>query len=284
MRRGLTALILVLATQAVVANHAWAVDPGRSCHVGFSRWAASSCLKSLGWQYDATSASFVRPSRILDDSAPVQSVRYELQERCLSDADCGSAHTCAVNDGVEGRRYRSLVFLVGSDGADVGAPNVRLVCVYSGRAVPLAAVESVARDKIQKKLPQPFVTSAPPGQSLVNLFTIFSAASAPEQAIAITDPVPGEVRAVPEYSWDFGDGLTGRGPGTPFDPDVLPSRNRGYYLGATYTNPGTKHVTVTVTWRVTFRLEGVIDVPLAPIVMTGSEDKVVATARGVLVR
>ncbi|MBK8756355.1 MAG: hypothetical protein IPM08_04395 [Actinomycetales bacterium] len=118
----------------------------------------------------------------------------------------------------------------------------------------------------------------------MNLFTIFSAASAPEQAIAITDPVPGEVRAVPEYSWDFGDGLTGRGPGTPFDPDVLPSRNRGYYLGATYTNPGTKHVTVTVTWRVTFRLEGVIDVPLAPIVMTGSEDKVVATARGVLVR
>ena len=36
--------------------------------------------------------------------------------------------------------------------------------------------------------------------------------------------------------------------------------------------------------RVTFRLEGVIDVPLAPIVMTGSEDKVVATARGVLIR
>jgi len=35
---------------------------------------------------------------------------------------------------------------------------------------------------------------------------------------------------------------------------------------------------------VTFRLEGVIDVPLAPIVMTGSEDKVVATARGVLIR
>ncbi|MEI2649178.1 MAG: hypothetical protein V9G15_09290 [Dermatophilaceae bacterium] len=43
-------------------------------------------------------------------------------------------------------------------------------------------------------------------------------------------------------------------------------------------------MTLTVTWRVTFRLEGVIDVPLAPIVMTATEDKPIATARAVLVR
>jgi hypothetical protein len=39
-----------------------------------------------------------------------------------------------------------------------------------------------------------------------------------------------------------------------------------------------------VTWRVTFRLEGVTSVPLAPIVMTASEDKPIATAKAVLVR
>jgi hypothetical protein len=42
-------------------------------------------------------------------------------------------------------------------------------------------------------------------------------------------------------------------------------------------------VTVTVTWRVQFRLDGVLDVPLAPIVFTASADKVIATARAVLV-
>ena len=79
------------------------------------------------------------------------------------------------------------------------------------------------------------------------------------------------------------DGRTGIGPGTPFTETHLPSRSPGYYLGATYTTPGTKHVTLTVTWRVTFRLEGVTDIPLTPITMTATEDKQVATARAVLV-
>ena len=119
---------------------------------------------------------------------------------------------------------------------------------------------------------------------MVNFFTIISTPPSPEDAITFTNPVPGEVRGVPEYSWCFGDGLKGMGPGTAFNPAVLPSRNPGYYLCATYAKPGTKHVTLTVTWRVTFRLEGVIDVPLALIVMTATEDKPIATARAVLVR
>ena len=155
---------------------------------------------------------------------------------------------------------------------------------YPGTSVPVAVVEAAVREELVKRIPQPSVTSAPSGQSVVNFFTIFSTQPSPEQAITFTNPVPGEVRAVPEYSWDFGDGIKGMGPGTAFNPAILPSRNPGYYLGATYAKPGTKHVTLTVTWRVTFRLEGVIDVPLAPIVMTATEDKPIATARAVLVR
>ena len=64
---------------------------------------------------------------------------------------------------------------------------------------------------------------------------------------------------------------------------MLLSKNPEYYTGAKYTTAGTKHVTLTVTWRVTFRLEGVQDIPLQPIVMTASEDKQIATARAVLV-
>ncbi len=181
--------------------------------------------------------------------------------------------------------YQAWAFPLDSSGRRLPVPPITSnACQYPGRSVPLAVVEAAAHEEIRKRIPSPSVVSSPPGPSVVNLFTIFSTVPAAEQAITFTTPVPGEVRAVPEYVWDFGDGLTGVGPGKPFDPGVLPSKNRGYYLGATYAKPGSKHVTVTVTWRVTFRLEGVTSVPLAPIVMTASEDKPIATAKAVLVR
>ena len=210
---------------------------------------------------------------------------YVLLERCLDGMDCGAAHLCPDVNGARGRSQSALAYLVLPDGSRSPTPaTTELVCVYPGARVPLAVVEAAAHEEIRKRIPSPSVVSSPPGQSVVNLFTIFSTVPAAEQAITFTTPVPGEVRAVPEYAWDFGDGLTGVGPGKPFDPGVLPSKNRGYYLGATYAKPGSKHVTVTVTWRVTFRLEGVTSVPLAPIVMTASEDKPITTAKAVLVR
>ena len=254
------------------------------CAQSYSSWTASSCAKALGWDYDPVSGRFVKPSRIVADGV-TQRFHHELQERCLSDADCGSAHTCPASDGRDGRRYRSLAFAVNSAGQRENQPPVsRTVCVYPGESVPLAVLEAAAHEEIRKRIPAPSVVSSPPGHSLVNLFTIFSTVPAAEQAITFTTPVPGEVRAVPEYAWDFGDGLTGLGPGTPFDPEVLPSKSKGYYLGATYVKPGSKHVVLTVTWRVTSRLEGITSVPLVPIVMTASEDKLVATAKAVLVR
>jgi hypothetical protein len=65
----------------------------------------------------------------------------------------------------------------------------------------------------------------------------------------------------------------------PDDPAKLP----GKYLGPVWRTGGTKHVTLTVTWRVRFMLDGLVDVPLEPIVFTASGDKTVATARAVLV-
>ena len=181
--------------------------------------------------------------------------------------------------------YTSLGRQVDANGKYV--PNapvlISYVCDYPGRSVPLSAVQAAVHEELRKRIPSPSVTSAPPGVSLVNLLTIFSTTPAAEQAIAFAQPVPGEVRAVPEYTWDFGDGIHGVGPGKPFTSSVLPSKNPEYYTGAKYTQPGTKHVTLTVTWRVTFRLEGVQDIPLEPIVMTATEDKQIATARGVLV-
>lgn len=160
---------------------------------------------------------------------------------------------------------------------------MRNVCVYPVVSVPLAAVEAAAREEISKRLIAPTVASSPPGRSLVGLLTIFSTPAQAEPSIQITQPVPGEIRAQPAYVWDFGDGLSGIGPGLPYEPGDLPSKLPGKYLGATYASAGTKHVTLTVTWSVHFRLEGVTDVPLAPIIFTAVADKDVATARAVLV-
>ena len=246
----------------------------------------SSCGRQLGWTYDASNATLTaRGKRVGSLDGKGSPFEYVIGSRCQDETFCGAAaFTCPRVDNLAGIRYRALAFALDAGGNRLLPPvSDASVCDYPGRSVPLSAVQAAVHEELRKRIPSPSVTSAPPGVSLVNLLTIFSTTPAAEQAIAFAQPVPGEVRAVPEYTWDFGDGIHGVGPGKPFTSSVLPSKNPEYYTGAKYTQPGTKHVTLTVTWRVTFRLEGVQDIPLQPIVMTASEDKQIATARGVLV-
>ena len=257
-----------------------------ACSTSGFGYRASSCDQDLQWRYDYASRDFRKDGVVRPGTSDGRAYEYELNDRCGETVDCGAAVLpCPDLNGLPGRMYQAWAFLLTPSGVREAVPaTITNVCQYPSVRVPLAVVEAAVREELVKRIPQPSVTSAPPGQSVVNFFTIFSTQPRPEQAITFTNPVPGEVRAVPEYSWDFGDGIKGMGPGTAFNPAILPSRNPGYYLGATYAKPGTKHVTLTVTWRVTFRLEGVTDVPLAPIVMTATEDKPIATARAVLVR
>ena len=280
-RAGLTGLCLLLAVGGL-SNAPDAQACGGRSLFGAS---VSTCEKALNWRYDEGARAFVKSGVVDPRRTSGDRFEYELNERCDPGSDCAAAALpCADREGLPGRMFQAWAFRVGAGG--VREPTVAWignVCVYPGRSVPLSAVQAAVHEELRKRIPSPSVTSAPPGVSLVNLLTIFSTTPAPEQAIAFAQPVPGEVRAVPEYAWDFGDGIHGVGPGRPFTSSVLPSKNPEYYTGAKYTQPGTKHVTLTVTWRVTFRLEGVQDIPLQPIVMTASEDKQIATARAVLV-
>jgi len=274
------ALALVLVGWAVGA--CLLAPASRACTTSDFASEASSCNHTLKWRYDRAARAFVQDATVRGDEGP--SYVYEVNERCAEGVDCGAARTCLTLAGQDGRRYRSLGYLLlpGGSRADV-PPIVTTVCVYPGRSVPLSVVEVAAHEEVRKRLSQPTVTSSPPGRSLVGLLTIFSTPAQPEPSIAITQPVPGEVRARPAYSWDFGDGLAGLGPGVPYQQGDVPSRLPGKYLGATYGSAGVKHVTLTVTWGVQFRLEGVLEVPLAPVVFTATQDKDVATARAVLV-
>ena len=255
-----------------------------------SAWngTASSCSREIAWTYDPQARTFNKSGLRIGsfDTAAGPKYEYEQSLRCGGDGLCGaSAFTCPVVGGQRGLRYMARAYLLDGNGVRVaGAPPlVGTVCEYPGQSVPVAVVEAAAHEEIRKRVQAPTVTSAPPGVSLVNLLTIYATVPQPEPVIQITAPVPGEVRAVPEYAWDFGDGLTGLGPGLAYQPGDLPSTVPGKYLGATYLTAGVKQVRLTVTWRVQFRLDGLIDVPLAPIVFTGTEAKVVATARAALV-
>lgn len=283
--RGVLALLAGLLIVGSVSPPSAAA--GATCSQSFLSVYGSSCDKVLKWSYDPQLRAFVREGRQIGSLDAVERrYHYEISIRCEGSGLCGaSAFTCQPIDGQRGVMSRALARPLRADGSiDMTAPTLpSYVCDYPGQVVPLATVQAAAHQEISKQIATPIVTSAPPGKTLVNLPTIFAASRQPEQSIDFTDPVPGRVVAVPEYSWDFGDGLTGLGPGLAYQPGDLPSRLPGKYLTATYTTPGSKHVVVTVTWRVRFVLEGVVDVPLAPIIMTAAGDKQVSTAKAVLV-
>ena len=275
---------LLLATLPISCPSAAAACDAQSGWNG----TASSCPGEIAWTYDPQARTFNKAGLRIGSLDRATGPRYEYEQslRCGGDGLCGaSAFTCPVVGGQRGLMYNAMAYLLENNGTRVpGAPPLQsLVCEYPGRSVPVAVVEAAAHEEIRKRVQAPTVTSAPPGVSLVNLLTIYSTAPQAEPVIQISAPVPGEVRAVPEYVWDFGDGLTGVGPGLAYQPGDLPSTVPGKYLGATYLTAGVKQVRLTVTWRVQFRLDGLIDVPLAPIVFTGTEAKVVATARAALV-
>ena len=140
------------------------------------------------------------------------------------------------------------------------------------------------RDRAPRRPPE-HLRPPPGGQTLVNIPTIFSAAEQRTTTLPITSPVPGQIKAVPSYSWTFGDGLTGAGSGHPFTPSIVPNEtgNNGYYVVAVYRQPGTKSITATLRWDVTFTLQGFGTITLAPIVFTDTVQLHARTARAVLV-
>lgn len=240
---------------------------------------ASSCHKAINWTYDSVTGQLHRIERVESKEHPEPQYYHKLLNPCEGANDCESAHDCPLRM----RRYNAAYYLV-SQGAIV-EPELGMdsVCVTPAVSIPTSTLGALAHEEIRKRVSAPTLTAAPPGKTLINIITIYSTPPQPEPRIDISTPVPGSIVAVPEYRWDFGDGLTAVGPGQPYQAGDDPAKLPGKYLGPVWRTGGTKQVTLTVTWRVRFLLEGLVDVPLAPIIFTATEDKQVATARAVLV-
>lgn len=254
---------------------------------------AATCPGFLKWTYDPRSHEFHGESAL----AGVQRDRYEYLEIAACDVNtagspyealCMRAISCPVRLDASGDRLASLRVIVLRRPLGSSGPWERglTACRYYGRTVTLAEVQTAARQEIERHVGHPSISVQPPGgQTLVNIPTLFSAAEQRTTTLPITAPVPGQIKAVPSYSWTFGDGLTGTGSGHPFTPSIVPNEtgNNGYYVVAVYRQPGTKSITATLRWDVTFTLQGFGTITLAPIVFTDTVQLNARTARAVLV-
>jgi hypothetical protein len=156
--------------------------------------------------------------------------------------------------------------------------------VYPEKIVPASDVQAVAAQHIRRAIPRPTITVAPPGgRTLVNIPTIYSTTGHEPVALPIATPVPGRITATPTYTWTFANGQSADGPGTPYTPAFSPSQHPDHYVHTVYDSAGTKTTRLTVSWQVMFRLQGILDVPLQPIIFSTASTTTALTARNVLV-
>lgn len=128
---------------------------------------------------------------------------------------------------------------------------------------------------------QPAITVNPSPRGLVHLPVIASVEELQPVGFPVTNPVPGQVTGTPDYSWDFGEGVTFEGAGRAYD-GTLPSAKPDYYIAHAYHTRGAKTVTLAVEWHGIFTVAG-IQVPLEPIELTYPNPVEIVEARSQLV-
>lgn len=281
--RGVIRSILAAALMlpALQLTSVLSAPDSRACETSMYGGRASTCPRGLEWEYDKKANVLRHHGRPAGHNADGVRFRYTYLTRCENGVNCQAARNCSPG----GTRFNVLAFMIYPDGTESPTwDHQDTVCVYPDRTVPVSHVTAAAHEELRKRIAAPTITSAPRGEkTLINIITIYCTQPQPEPRLDITLPAPGTITATPDYRWDFGDGQGGTGIGLAYNPPDDPAKLPGKYLGPTWTTPGLKHVTLTVTWQVTFQLDGETSIPLDPIVFTATEDKQAVTARAVLV-
>lgn len=213
------------------------------------------------YAYDARTNSFVPvPPTAMGGTTVGATYSYALSPACpqdgpFSDSSCAGAEQFCANTGSSGLHenvWREQVEPTPTDWLIVGDVCIGALPDPVDTRQVLADVAEFER--LNVPTPQPQVQ--PAGGALVNLPVVVSVRDVGPQAMAVRQPVPGRLLAVPSYSWDFDDGAVLHGAGRAYD-GTNPRQSPTHYLSHTYRQPeATAWVTLTVTWQATFTAGG----------------------------
>ena len=158
-------------------------------------------------------------------------------------------------------------------------------------ALPQVTDEMV-RAQAVRYIPTAAVGLAPHGSTLVNIETVMWAAAPEDQNLPAVTILGRRVQislSFDHVNWTFGDGSSdGSGPaGKPYDAQGDPCRTRecADYFGHVYRTTGSKTVTATASWHISYTVDGgaVQDIAAPVDGPSSTADIVVKQARGVLV-
>jgi hypothetical protein len=162
-------------------------------------------------------------------------------------------------------------------------------CLVIGPAVVTAAM---VRDRVVRLVPSAAVGLAPQGATLVNIETVMWV-NAPQQRTLAPIALLGRrvvvALAIDHVDWSFGDGTTDStaSAGKAYDAAADPCRAAQCpsYYGHTYRQTGSRSVSATASWQVTFTVDGgaATAIPGTVAGPTAQTPVVVKQARAVLV-
>jgi hypothetical protein len=177
-------------------------------------------------------------------------------------SDCAAMLTGCPPGQLRVRTWRRQLSPPPAPGA--GAERLGERCVGGTQRWTVPQLSAAVRQRLEALIGPQHIRMWPAGRAIAQLPQLVSTEEQAPIGFAVTVPLPGTLRAVPHYRWDFGDGTWAEGAGPPYDPDTLPSQHPDYYVAHAYTTLGDKPLTLHVTWQATFTVAG-LDIPLQPL-------------------
>lgn len=282
-------LLLVSALLATALSVGAPPSLAKDCVTTILLGNACTTDTGIGWYYSAAQEAFFTTPASYEAGTGGPELQWSYVPTCDGNSPGGDSSACqtalcttpAAEPGVS-----FWVFARPVDPPDSAWALEGTQCISGEQRVDLADVEAEVRRIIEDKfreIAEPRVELAPATGGLVNLPVLAWTDDAGEVTLDIEQPLPGRIRATPDYSWQWSNGTTSSGPGRPYTPALSPSARPADYVHAVFGGRGDASVILTVTWTGDVTVPGLPPVAISPLVYTSPAGFVVREARAQLV-
>lgn len=283
--RGLLVLTGVLLLSLLSPGYA----PAAGCVQTILLGTACTTDSGVGWYYSAAQRAFFKTPTSFQPLSNAPELQWSYVPTCDGNtpggnADACSAALCTAPGGEPGVTF--WVFSRPVDPPDSAWTMAGTQCIPGEQRVDLADVEARVRQIIEDKfreIAEPQVSVAPEAGGLVNLPVLAWTSDPGVVTLDIEQPLPGQIRATPDFEWLWSNGTTSVGPGQPYSPSISPTATPDRYVHAVFRERGDAFVTLTVTWTGDVTVPGLPPVDIDPLVYSSPVSFSVREARAQLV-